>query len=355
MHMLCIQPWCCVCCSYAYIVLHGVRVATYSICIGALPVCRVVYGTTWLCVFRYKKMIEENALLKREMSALNDEVHSFSTRMRSTQDTLNDTRDALGTAERKLSKSQSSKRKAERQLKEQTEMATAAESKAGDLEAKMKKSDNQIAGEWPMGAADGSCVHCTACAARTACAAVDGGCAHGVHYSVGRCASRWLLGCCSRLETGLGAACTVCVVWDGLSCGVTSLTLHARWSTRCLAGLMKSNADAVREAAEAKKAHEESYTKLETEMSGMVNSQSKFEGSLAASKTDANKQATVLQAELKMLTQELAAEKGTVVSQQEEITSQKDLIKTTKSKTDVRLVGIYVTWWTLRLPTSCMH
>eukprot|EP00040_Diaphanoeca_grandis_P023819 m.130109 g.130109 ORF g.130109 m.130109 type:complete len:731 (-) comp29459_c0_seq2:169-2361(-) len=69
-----------------------------------------------------RQLGDHNKLLQREVTALSDEVSTFATRVRSTQDTLTDTRKALGEAERKLSKAISAKRdfiQSEQQLEAQ--------------------------------------------------------------------------------------------------------------------------------------------------------------------------------------------------------------------------------------------
>lgn len=73
---------------------------------------------------RCMQLTEENGLLLREVTSLTDEVRSFSTRARASQDSLADMREALAASERKLARTMAAQRdltKSERELTSQIE------------------------------------------------------------------------------------------------------------------------------------------------------------------------------------------------------------------------------------------
>eukprot|EP00041_Stephanoeca_diplocostata_P027422 m.753535 g.753535 ORF g.753535 m.753535 type:complete len:776 (-) comp23172_c0_seq1:247-2574(-) len=93
---------------------------------------------------RCTRLDDENQLLRREVAALTDEVSSYMTRVRSTQDALSDTREALAASERKLTRAHSAKREfIEREDTLQRAADTAAAA-ARELEEKLAGQEQML-------------------------------------------------------------------------------------------------------------------------------------------------------------------------------------------------------------------
>eukprot|EP00041_Stephanoeca_diplocostata_P027423 m.753581 g.753581 ORF g.753581 m.753581 type:complete len:234 (-) comp23172_c0_seq5:97-798(-) len=103
-----------------------------------------IYSCMVCMVCRCTRLDDENQLLRREVAALTDEVSSYMTRVRSTQDALSDTREALAASERKLTRAHSAKREfIEREDTLQRAADTAAAA-ARELEEKLAGQEQML-------------------------------------------------------------------------------------------------------------------------------------------------------------------------------------------------------------------
>eukprot|EP00038_Savillea_parva_P020638 m.32016 g.32016 ORF g.32016 m.32016 type:complete len:716 (+) comp4852_c0_seq1:113-2260(+) len=93
---------------------------------------------------RFTQLDDENRLLRREVAALTDEVSSFTTRMRSTQAALQDTRERLAAAERRVTKARAAQRDEQQRVQKLEAQIDAHDAETKALEDRILIAEQQV-------------------------------------------------------------------------------------------------------------------------------------------------------------------------------------------------------------------